>query len=140
MSALRLLFGVALLALAVSATGCSDEEEFLGGTARLTVVNEGSGYVDGTIDADRRYSYDVDAYSEETYGLAVGEGVLNYTNVVIIAQIHATSDPGSAIVASDTEKIRMSEGKSYEYVIPYGGGAGVLRERDGRSPSSITGP
>lgn len=136
----RILIVIAALVAAAATCGCSDEEEFLGGTARLTVVNEGSGYVDGTIDADRRYTYDVSAGSEETYGLAVGEGVLNYTDVIIVAHIHANSDPGSAIVATDTENIRMSEGKSYEYVIPYYALSGTVRERVEREPSSIAGP
>ena len=122
--------------------GCSEEEEFLGGTARLTVVNNTSRYVDGTIDADKKYGYDVEAGTEETYSLPVGEGVLNYTNVLITARIHETADPSSPVVASDDEHIRMSEGKSYEYVIPFSGspGSGRARETDTRPTSSVTRP
>lgn len=128
------------LIVAAGLCGCSEEEEFLGSTATLTVVNEGAGYVDGTIDADRRYTYDVEPGSQERYSLAVGEGILTYTQVIIVANIHANADHGSAIIATDTENIRMSEGKSYEYVIPYGARSGVLRERTDRPSSSITAP
>lgn len=122
--------------------GCSDDEDISAGTANLTIVNNTSKYVDGIIDADKTYSYGIGPKKRETYGLPVGEGILNFTYVNITANVHATDSPSSDHIWSDTEKIRMKEGNSYEYVIPYEGAANFerLKLEGKRSRSPITAP
>lgn len=133
---------IAMAFVILCISGCSDDEDISAGTANLTIINNTSKYVDGIIEADKTYSYGIEPKKRETYGLPVGEGILNFTYVNITANIHATDSPSSDHIASDTEKIRMKEGNSYEYVIPYGGAANILRSKlEGKRPrSSITAP